>query len=132
MSAAAASDDATQTLADAVTTANNDPRVPIYRIVDATELAYLRATGNYGSNPARSGKYFALAPAGAQAFASHPWNAGSTITRTSLPRSVVRQGFLLNDPGPYGAGPSVFFAEPQLTMVYAAMTPPTIVPNAGP
>ena len=127
----AAADDATRTRKNPVTTANSDPRVPVYRVVDPTEFSNLRATGDYGSNPAQSGKYFALTPAGAQAFASHPSNAGSTVTGTTLPRSVVRQGFLLNDPGRYGAGPSVFFAEQQLTMVYAAMTPPTIVPNVG-
>jgi hypothetical protein len=99
-------------------------------VVDPTELADLQASGNCGSNRARSGKYFALTPAGAKAFASHPANAGTAITGTTLPRSVVRQGFLFHDPGRYGAGPSVFFAEPQLLMVYGVMAPPAIVPNA--
>jgi hypothetical protein len=58
-------------------------------VVDPTELAYLRATGNYGSNSARSGKYFSLTLAGAQAFARAPINAGSTITQTTLPQSIV-------------------------------------------
>jgi hypothetical protein len=111
--------------------ASDDSRIPVYRVVDPTELAYLQATGNYGSNPAQSGKYFALTPAGAQGFASHPGNAGSTITGTTLPRSVVNQGFLFNDPGRYGAGPSVFFAQPQLPTVYGAMTAPAILPNVG-
>jgi hypothetical protein len=111
--------------------ASIDPRVAVYRVVDPAELAYLQATGNYGSNPARSGKYFALTPAGAQAFASHPFSAGSTITETTLPRSVLNEGFLFNDPGQYGAGPSVFFAQPQLPMVYSAMPAPAILPNVG-
>ena len=123
--------DTTQTQTGAITNANNDPRVPVYRVVDQTEWAYLQATGNYGSNPAQSGKYFALTLAGAQAFASHPANARSTITGTTLPRSVVNRGFLFNDPGQYGAGPSVFFAQPQLPTVYGTMTPPAILPNVG-
>ncbi|MCC6473023.1 MAG: RHS repeat-associated core domain-containing protein [Burkholderiales bacterium] len=49
---------------------SNDPRVPVYRVVDPIELSHLQATGNYGSNPNESGKYFALTPAGAQAFAN--------------------------------------------------------------
>ncbi|HEX2151995.1 MAG TPA: hypothetical protein VHG31_08365 [Stellaceae bacterium] len=84
-------------------------------------------TGNYGSNPSRSGKYFALTLAGARAFAAAPINAGSAITRTTLPLSVVAQGFAVRDPGPHGAGPSVFFAEPQLPIVYAAMSRPVII-----
>jgi hypothetical protein len=115
----------------AAANASNDPRVPVYRLVDPDELAYLQATRNYGSNPAQSGKYFALTPGGAQAFASHPRNAGSTITGTTLPRSVVNRGFLFNDPGQLGAGPSVFFAQPQLPRVYGAMTAPAILPNVG-
>jgi hypothetical protein len=113
------------------TNASHDPRVPVYRVVDPAELTYLQANGNYGSNPAQSGKYFALTPAGAEVFASHPWNAASTITETTLPRSVVNQGFLFNDPGEYGAGLSVFFAQPQLPTVYGRMTAPAIAPNVG-
>jgi hypothetical protein len=109
--------------------AGNDPRVPVYRVVDPTELAYLQATGNYGSNPAQSGKYFAMSRTGAKAFATHPRNAGTTITATTLPRSVVNEGFQFNDPGQYGAGRSVFFAQPQLARVYGPMTPPAILPN---
>lgn len=93
-------------------------------MIDATEWAYLRITGNFGSNPSRSGKYFALTLAGARAFAAAPMNAGSIITQTTLPRSIVAQGFTVIDPGSYGAGPSVYFVEAQLPMVYAAMTPP--------
>jgi hypothetical protein len=100
-------------------------------VVDPTELAYLQATGNYGSNPSQSGKYFALSLAGAQAFANAPMNAGSTITSTTLPQSVVNQGFGFADPGAHGAGPSVFFDQPQLPTVYGTMTPPVIVPNAS-
>jgi hypothetical protein len=91
-----------------------DPRVTVYRVVDPTELAYVQAMGNYGSNPARSGKYFALTAAGARAFAGAPINAGSTITRTTLPQSVINQAFRFNDPGRWGAGLSIFFGELQL------------------
>ncbi|MGH7100471.1 MAG: hypothetical protein ACREE4_22880, partial [Stellaceae bacterium] len=106
---------------------SNDPRIAVYRVVDATELAYLRMTGNYGSNPNRSGKYFARSLSGAAAFAASPMNAGSMITETTLPQSVVKQGWSMIDPGPNGAGISVYFAEVQLPMVYGAMTPPVIL-----
>jgi hypothetical protein len=114
--------------ASAIATTSNDPRIAVYRVVDATELAHLVMTGSYGSNPSRSGKYFALTVAGATAFAAAPMNAGSTITETTLPQSVVSQGFAMIDPGPHGAGRSVHFAEPQLAMVYGAMGPVVIAP----
>ena len=110
----------------------DDDRVPVFRVVDATELAYLLMVGNYGSNPSRSGKYFALTLVGARAFAAASMNAGSTITETTLPRSVIAQGFAVRDPGPYGAGPSIFFAEHQLPIVYAATTPPVVIGGGGP
>src|SRR3954464_6242092 len=113
------------------TLSGNKDRVPVYRVVDTTELAYLLMAGNYGTNPSRSGKYFALMVAGARAFAAAPMNAGSTITATSLPQSVVAQGFAVRDPGPYGAGPSIFFAEHQLPIVYAAITPPVVIGGGG-
>jgi hypothetical protein len=106
-----------------VATPNNDPRVSIYRVVDPVELACVQMTGNYGSNPSRSGKYFALTLAGARAFAGAVMNAGSTITETTLPQSVVARGFGVIDPGAHGAGLSVHFAELQLPMVYGAMGP---------
>jgi hypothetical protein len=106
--------------------------LPWWRVVDATELRYVQAHGDYGSNPSRSGKYFALTIRGAQAFASAPMNAGSTITATGLPQSVVNGGFIVNDPGPYGAGSSVFFEELQLAMVYGTMRPPVILSKPGP
>ena len=112
--------------------AAGDPLVPVWRVVDATELRYVQAHGDYGSNPSRSGKYFALTIRGAQAFASAPMNAGSTITATGLPQSVVNVGFIVNDPGPYGAGSSVFFKELQLAMVYGTMRPPVILSKPGP
>jgi hypothetical protein len=123
------SGDTAQTQTGATSTTNNDPRVTVYRVVDPTELAYLQANGNYGSNPSESGKYFALTPGGAQAFAGAPINAGSTITSTTLPQSVVNQGFPFPDPGQNGAGPSVFFGQPQLPTVYGTMTPPVILPG---
>jgi hypothetical protein len=104
-------------------------RVTVYRVVDAIELAALRATGNYGSSPSRSGKYFALTQPGARAFAGATMNAGSIITITTLPYSVVEAGVGFDDPGRQGAGPSVFFSELQLPMVYGTMTPPLIVPE---
>jgi hypothetical protein len=88
--------------------------------------------GNYGSNPSRSGKYFALTLAGARAFAAAPMNAGSAITETTSPRSMVAQGFAVRDPGPYGAGPSVFFSEHQLPLVYAVMSRPVIIGGVQP
>src|SRR5437660_11877399 len=113
--------------ASAIATTSNDPRIVVYRVIDATELAHLVMTGSYGSNPSQSGKYFALTLAGATAFAAGPMNAGSTITETTLPRSIVSQGFTMMDPGPHGARRSVHFAERQLPMVYSAMTPPIVV-----
>jgi len=109
-----------------------DLHVTVYRAMDATELAYLQITGNFGSNPNRSGKYFALTLAGAIAFASAPMNAGSTIIETTLPQSVVSLGWTMIDPGPHGAGHSVYFEEAQLPVVYGAMTLPMIVAGAGP
>lgn len=103
-----------------------DPRVPLYRVIDAVEIAYLQMNGHYGSNPSRSGKYFALTLVGARAFAAAPMNAGSRITATSLPQSIVNQGWAMIDLG--GAGPSVYFDEPQLPTVYSAMSPVLIVP----
>jgi hypothetical protein len=97
--------------------------------VDPVELAHLQSTGNYGSSPSQSGKYFALTPGGAQAFASAPINAHSVVTSTTLPKSVVTQGFQFTDPGVYGAGPSVFFSQPQLPTVYGTMTPPVVLPK---
>jgi hypothetical protein len=79
-------------------TPSNDPRVTVYRVIDATELAYLRMTGNYGSNPSRSGKYFTLTLAGATAFAAAPMNTGNAITETTLPQSVISGGFTVIDP----------------------------------
>ena len=112
-------------------TPNSDPRVVVYRVIDAAELAHLRMTGSYGSNPSRSGKYFAMTLAGAKAFGAAPMNAGSTITETTLPRSVVVQGWAMIDPGPHGAGSSVYFSELQLPVVYSAMTPPNVTAGAG-
>jgi hypothetical protein len=115
---------------DAEAPSSVGPHVSVYRVVDSVELAYMHANGNYGSNRAKSGKYFALTIAGASAFARASINAGSTITRTTLPQSVVDRGFLFNDPGQYGAGLSVFFGERLLPAVYRAMTPPVIVSSA--
>src|SRR6266849_4056668 len=115
----------------AIAAPNNDPRVVVYRVVDAAELAHLRMTGSYGSNPNRSGKYFALTLAGARAFAAAPMNTGSTITETTLPQSVVSLGWGMIDPGPHGAGSSVHFSELQLPIVYNAMIPPIVITGAG-
>lgn len=106
----------------------SDPRVPVYRVIDARELTYLMRTGNFGSNPSRSGKYFALTLAGANVFAAAPMNAGATVTETTLPKSIVSQGWAMIDPGSTGAGPSVYFDEMQLAMVYGAMGPVTVLP----
>src|SRR5437762_9606199 len=114
-----------------IATPNSDPRIVVYRVIDAAELAHLRMTGSYGSNASRSGKYFALTLAGATAFAAAPMNAGSTITETTLPQSVVGQGFAIIDPGPHGAGRSLYFEEVQIPMIYRAMTPPIVLAGAG-
>lgn len=103
-----------------------DSLVVVYRVVDAIELAYLEAHADYGSNPSKSGKYFALTLDGAQAFAGAAVNQFSTITRTALPASILGQGILFNDPGPFGAGVSVFFSEGQLAEVYGTMSPPVV------
>jgi hypothetical protein len=104
-----------------------NPRLPLYRVIDQTELAYLQTHGSYGSSPSNSGKYFALTLSGAQAFRSHPVNRGRTITETSLPQSIVNRAHRFWDPGAHGAGQSVWFDQGQLAGVYAAMTPPVIV-----
>lgn len=106
---------------------NNDPPVPVYRVVDGIELAYLQNNGDYGPNPNGSGKYFALTLTGARAFAAHPINSGRTITQTTLPQSVVSLGFNMIESGLNSPGPSVHFDEPDLVVVYGAMTPVTIV-----
>jgi hypothetical protein len=110
-------------------TTSDDSSVPVYRVIGPTELAVLLATGTYGSNPNESGKYFALTLAGAQDFANAPFNSGRTlaITITSLPGSVLSQGYAFPDVG--GAGPSVFFSNPQLPIVYGTMTPPVVIPR---
>ena len=95
--------------------------VAVYRVVDAIELSYLETHWDYGSNPSQSGKYFALTIEGARAFASEPMNAGSTITMTTLPKSVTDSGMKFNDPNLNGAGISVFFAQQQLADVYDTM-----------
>jgi hypothetical protein len=68
-----------------IATPNNDPRVAVHRVIDATELAYLRMNGNYGSNSSRSGKDFSLTLAGSMALIGAPMNVGSTITEATLP-----------------------------------------------
>jgi len=112
--------------------AAGDPIIRLYRVVDSTELAYLQAHGNYGSNPSHSGKYFALTLTGAQTFASAPMNAGSRITGTELSQSIVNIGFMVNNPGQYGAGRSVFFEERLLPTIYGTMARPVILPKPGP
>src|SRR5665213_3037284 len=103
----------------------DETRVTVYRAVDDKELAYLRATGSYGSNPHQSGKYFAKTLAGAEAFAHGP--AGPlTVTSTTLPRTVARTGYQFNDPGLHGAGPSIYFYQYQLPVVNSTMTPPIV------
>lgn len=103
-----------------------DPLLVVYRVVDATELAYLEAHGNYGSNPSQSGKYFALTIDGARAFAAAPMNAGTAITTATLPKSVVDSGTMFNDPGRNGAGWSAFFPQQQLARLYGTMAAPVV------
>lgn len=104
-------------------------RVAVFRVVDAVELGFLQATGQYGSNLNRSGKYFALTLDGARAFANATMNVGCRITATTLPLSIMQAGVHFHDPGLNGAGPSVFFAELQLESVYASMADPWILPE---
>lgn len=103
--------------------------ISVYRIVDLRELTFLQATGHYGSNPNRSGKYFALTQAGAYAFAAAPMNAGCKITATTLPLLVLQRGLQFHDPGAYGAAPSVFFAEQHLPNVYVSLVTPWTSPE---
>lgn len=110
-------------------TTSDNSNVPIYRVVSPAELAYLQANGNYGSSPSQGGKYFALTAAGAQAFLSAPMNSDGTLTMTTLPGSVLSQGRAFPDIGPNGAGPSVWFSNPQLPLVYGTMTPPVVIPG---
>ncbi|MGA3005274.1 MAG: hypothetical protein ABSE20_26500 [Acetobacteraceae bacterium] len=105
----------------------SDLRIDVYRVLDPSELAHLHTTGDYGSSPALSGKYFALTFAGARSFASAPMNVGCAITITTLPQSIVTLAFAFNDPGQSGAGSSIFLDQAQLQVVYAAMTPPAVV-----
>jgi hypothetical protein len=106
--------------------AEDDPYVVVYRVVDEVEPSHLEVHGHYGSNPSQSGKYFALTIDGARAFANAPMNAGTTVTTTTLPRSVVRRGARFNDPGANGAGLSIFFSQQQLADVYGTMAVPEI------
>jgi hypothetical protein len=105
----------------------SDPYVEIYRVVDAIELAYLQSNGDYGMSPNQSGKYFALTLSGARAFAGHPVNAGCEITIMAIPRTVLNLGHKFNDPGPFGAGASVYFDDTQLPAVYGKMTTPVVM-----
>lgn len=107
----------------------DEARVLVFRVVDARELMFLQSTGHYGSNPHRSGKYFALTRAGALAFAAAKMNVGCSVTATTLPRSILGQAVAFHDPGLHGAGPSLFFAERQLAILYATMADPWIVPE---
>lgn len=103
------------------------PRVAVYRVVDPVELEWLKVHGDYGSNPSRSGKYFALTFDGARAFAGAPMNTNACITVTLLPEWLVGLGRTFRDAGPQGAGSSVFFPQALLFLVYATMTPPEIL-----
>jgi hypothetical protein len=117
-------------LATTTSTADDDgTRQTIYRAVDPTELAYLKAHGNYGLNPNASGKYFALTPAGVLNFVSLKQSAERdlTITFTTVPREIIETGHQYNDAG--AAGPSVHFKDIQLPVVYGTMTPVVIVPK---
>jgi hypothetical protein len=105
---------------------SDDPRVAVYRVVDETERSYLAAHGHYGSSPSQSGKYFALTLDGARAFANAPMNAGAFIIQTALPASIVSRGMIFYDPGPHGAGLSLFFPRQLLVDVDASMSPPVI------
>jgi hypothetical protein len=102
--------------------------VELFRVVAPAEAEYLSKHGNYGASPSQAGKYFALTPAGAFAFSTDPINKDSVITATSVPKSVYDIGFKMNDPGKTGAGPSVFYEDSQLPIVYSTMTPPVLVP----
>ena len=101
--------------------------VQIYRAVGEDEMAHVSSTGDYGSSPNLSGKYFALTEQGARNFAGASINAGDkmTITSVRIPRSVFDQGFQFHDPGAFGAGPSVYFQQDFLTNLYSSMTPIT-------
>jgi RHS repeat-associated protein len=103
--------------------AAEDQAVQIFRAVDQDELQYIPSEGTYGSSPSMYGKYFALAQEGAQNFANSTINAGQqmTITSTTIPTSILNQGFFFNDVG--GAGASVHFQQEFLPTLYNLMTP---------
>lgn len=111
------------------TLTDDEGRRPIYRAIGPTERAVLEATGNYGSSPNASSKYFALTVEGVYQFANSEFNSGRemTITSTSVPTKVLSSGYSFNDPG--GGGASVHFSEPQLPKVYSTMTPVQILPR---
>jgi len=44
-----------------------------------------------------------------------------TITATDIPAEFVEQGFVFNDPGPFGAGPSIHFSDAMLPELCAVM-----------
>jgi hypothetical protein len=53
----------------------------------------------YGHSPSFGGKYFGLTLQGVQAYSKNSWMADSVVTATTVPKSILEQGFLFNDPG---------------------------------
>ena len=99
-------------------------RIPLFRAVGQRELAQVLRSGNYGSSPSLSGKYFGFTESGVRAIANSGLNASRqmTITATDVPRWLLRIGYKFNDPGAGGAGPSIFFAERTLPILYRFMS----------
>lgn len=104
----------------------SDNRRVIYRAVDPAELRYLKRTGNYGFHSS-GGKYFAMTAAGVRSFMKTDYNSDRhlTLTRTTVPVEVTFDGHKFHDSG--GAGPSIYFSNAQLPVVYKSMTPPEII-----
>ena len=76
-------------------TSEGPANIRVFRAVGPTELGDIETLGTYGSNLNKSGKYFALSKQGAIDFANNPFNAARrmTITSTSFPQAIYRQGF---------------------------------------
>mgnify|MGYP001366462626 CR=1 FL=1 len=104
-------------------------RVEVFRAINSEELNYLQTFGNYGYSPSQAGKYFALTMQGAKAYSTNSWMQDSVITATTVPSSIIKQGFYFNDPGPTGAGPSLHYQDSQLPLLYKSMSPVRVIPE---
>ena len=98
-----------------------EQRMDLYRVVDATELNVIKATGTYGFSPSAIGKYFGFSRNQTENLFNTLYKNGGSLTQTSVPMQVIYQGHEFNDPG--GAGPSIHFSDSVLPTFYKSMTP---------